>query len=311
MDNIFGIVPSRRLGRSLGLSTIPISTCTYSCVYCQLGRTRNMTYERKNFFKLDDLVTQLASYQNKLDKFDVITLVGEGEPTLYNQTGMLIDEIKKLFDKPVALITNGSLFFLEEVRQDCLKADIVMPTLDAWSEESFVTLNRPVKKITFEKMYNGLKEFRKIYKGEFYLEVMCVQGITDQNNHMELLTKKISELYPDKVYINTPVRPPAEKWVKRCSPEFVENLRKQFNSNKEVELPDTDLFSMKSDINEAILDIIKRHPLDESSIISFCKKSGEDHNKILKSLTDNINVEKILYEGKNFFRIKSRKTDDL
>src|SRR6056297_901911 len=118
MSNVYGIVPSRRLGRSLGLSTIPLSTCTYSCIYCQLGRTRNMTMERKEFFKLDDLLEQLEWYKVKREQFDVITLVGEGEPTLYNQTGALIDGIKSLFDKPVALITNGSLFYQKDVRQD-------------------------------------------------------------------------------------------------------------------------------------------------------------------------------------------------
>jgi len=111
MNNVYGIVPSRRLGRSLGLSTIPLSTCTYSCVYCQLGRTRNMTIKRQNFFQLDDLCLQLEAYKNKEKDFDVITLVGEGEPTLYAGTGELINSIKKIFDKPVALITNGSLFF--------------------------------------------------------------------------------------------------------------------------------------------------------------------------------------------------------
>src|SRR6056297_1914620 len=99
MNNVYGIVPSRRLGRSLGLSTIPASTCSYSCVYCQLGRTRNMTIERENFFKIDDLVVQLEEYQDKKDDFDVITLVGEGEPTLYSQTDELLSTIKLLFDK--------------------------------------------------------------------------------------------------------------------------------------------------------------------------------------------------------------------
>jgi len=269
-----------------------------------------MTMQRKEFFKLDDLLEQLEWYKVKREQFDVITLVGEGEPTLYNQTGALIDGIKSLFDKPVALITNGSLFYQKDVRQDCLKADIVMPTLDAWDEESFTTLNRPIKQITFEKMYNGMKAFRKIYKGEFYLEVMCVKGITDRGNNMELLTKKITELNPDKVFINTPVRPPAEEWVKRCSPEFVERLRKQFKSNEDIEIPNTDLYSPNSDIYQAILEIIKRHPLDQSSIERFCEIREKDSGKILKRLRDDVNVEKIQYESKNFFRIKSKRDDD-
>jgi len=266
-----------------------------------------MTLQREDFFKLDDLLEQLETYRNKTDQFDVITLVGEGEPTLYNLTGELIEKIKRLFDKPVALITNGSLFYRKEVRQDCLPADIVMPTLDAWDEESFTTLNRPIKPITFEKMYNGMKTFRKSYKGDFYLEVMCVKEITDRGNNMERLTKKITDLNPDKVFINTPVRPPAEKWVKRCSTDFMENLRKQFKSNEDIEIPNTQLYSSYSDIYQAILQIIKRHPLDQSSVERFCKSRHEDSDNIVKRLREDSNVEKIQYENKLFFRIKATK----
>ncbi len=307
MNNIFGIVPSRRLGRSLGISPIPISTCTYSCVYCQLGRTKNMTMQRKEYFKIDDLLEQLMVYQDKSDQFDVITLVGEGEPTLYHPLGQLIERIKKNFDKPVALITNGSLLYLEQVHNDCLAADIVMPTLDAWDEESFTTLNRPIKQITFEKMFNGMKKFRENYLGEFYLEVMCVKGITDQGNNMSLLTKKINELNPDKCFINTPVRPPAEPWVQRCPSDFVENLRSLFKSNENIEIPDTDLFSHTNDTYQAILDIITRHPLDQTSIIRFCQTRDENTKNILNQLAEDQAVEKINYEDKLFFRIKSKR----
>ena len=310
MSNVYGIVPSRRLGRSLGVSTIPLSTCTFSCVYCQLGRTRNMTMKRQNFFKIDDLVAQLEAYQDKKDEFDVITLVGEGEPTLYTQIGKLITRIKQLFNKPVALITNGSLFFLEEVRQDCILADIVMPTLDAWDDESFRTLNRPFKTITFEKMYNGLLDFRRQYKGNFYLEIMCVKGITDQGNNMALLIEKINYLNPDKVFVNTPVRPPAEAWVERCPKEFVEKLQKHFRTNTDVEIPDSNLYSNNLDLYQAIKEIIKRHPLDQSGIEKFCKTRHEDASMIINRLKDDSQVEKINYESKCFFRIKSKKRND-
>ncbi len=307
MNHVFGIVPSRRLGRSLGLSPIPFSTCTYSCVYCQLGRTKNMMAERKHFFKIDDLIGELKDYKNKEDEFDVITLVGEGEPTLYSQTGELIHKIKEIFNKPVALITNGSLFFLQEVRQECLYADIVMPTLDAWDEDSFKMLNRPIRQITFKKMYQGLMAFRKIYKGDFYLEIMCVKDITDRENNMDLLTEKIKLLTPDKVYINTPVRPPAENWVKRCPKVFVDKLKEQFKSNKDVEIPDTNLYSHNRDLYQAIIEIIKRHPLDQSGIEKFCETRQEDPIRIIKRLIDDAHVEKIHYENKNFFRTKSHK----
>lgn len=266
-----------------------------------------MTIERENFFKIDDLVVQLEEYLDKKDEFDVITLVGEGEPTLYAQTGELIRRIKQLFDKPVAIITNGSLFFLDEVRKDCMHADIVMPTLDAWDDDSFRTLNRPFKSITFEKMYNGLLEFRREYKGDFYLEIMCVKGITDQGNNMVLLTEKINDLKPDKVFVNTPVRPPAEEWVERCTKEFVEKLQKQFKTNTDVEIPNTNLYSHNPDLYQAIIEIIKRHPLDQSGIEKFCKIREEDSKQIVGRLSEDTNVEKIKYENKVFYRIKSKK----
>jgi len=307
INNVYGIVPSRRLGRSLGFSTIPLSTCSYSCVYCQLGRTRNMTVERQNFFLIDDLILQLEEYQDKKDAFDVITLVGEGEPTLYAQTGELIRRIKLLFEKPVAVITNGSLFFLDEVRQDCLHADIVMPSLDAWDDDSFRKLNRPFKTITFEKMYNGLLKFRREYKGDFYLEIMCVKGITDQGKNIMLLTEKINELKPDKVFVNTPVRPPAEDWVERCPKGFVEDLQKKFKSNKDVEIPDTNLYSPNFDVYQAIIEIIKRHPLDQSGIDKFCKNRKKDTERIIKRLSEDTQVERIKYENKVFYRINLKK----
>jgi len=262
-----------------------------------------MTMERKEFFKIDDLLEQLRLYQDKNDQFDVITLVGEGEPTLFHPIGQLIERIKKYFDKPVALITNGSLLFMEQVQNDCLAADIVMPTLDAWNEESFTTLNRPIKQITFEKMFGGMKKFRENYRGEFYLEVMCVKGITDHDNNMSLLTQKINELNPDKCFINTPVRPPAEPWVRRCPSDFVERLRSLFKSNEDIEIPDTDLFSHTEDTYQAILEIIKRHPLDQASIERFCETREEKTTDIINQLTEDQTVEKIRYEEKLFFRI--------
>ena len=305
MSNIFGIVPSRRLGRSLGITTIPMSTCTYSCVYCQRGRTKNMTDKREEYYPLKDLIQQLMAYKDKTDKFDVITLVGEGEPTLYSKTGALIEAIKQLFDKKVALITNGSLLFDEDVQKECAMADIVMPTLDAWDEDSFTQINRPIKTIAFEQMYQGLLEFRQHYKGEFYLELMCVGGISEKENSSVLLTQKINQLSPDQVYINTPVRPPAEDWVKRCPEEFVNRLKKEFKSTKDVEIPDTDLYSENKDMYQAIIEIIKRHPLDKKNIVKFCQQRNADSKQILERLKNDDNVEKIDYENNTFYRVKT------
>ncbi|HOO33636.1 MAG TPA: radical SAM protein [Thermotogota bacterium] len=305
MKRVFGIVPSRRLGRSLGVSPIPLSTCTYSCVYCQLGRTRHMQDRREVFFKLEELMEELKAYEEKRDQFDVITLVGEGEPTLYARFGELIEAIKIRFNKKVVLITNGSLLFRPEVQTEALKADIVMPSLDAWDEDSFKQINRPFGRITFEEMFDGLRLFRERYRGEFYLENMCISGITDREGSAEKLIDKIRLLKPDSVFINTPVRPPAEDWVKRCPEDFLKNLQGSFGTTADVEIPDSSIFSNETDFYSSVLDIIQRHPLDLKAIRRYCSDRCEDFEIIMKKMNEDDKIERIEYENNLFYRIKT------
>jgi len=311
MSQVFGIVPSRRLGRSLGISPIPESTCTYSCVYCQLGRTHNMTVEREEFFSLETLMNEIAPYQKQKDLFDVITVVGEGEPTLYSRLGELARRLKERFDKPTVLITNGSLFFKKEVAADSGHFDIVMPSLDAWDEESFKTINRPHGTIYFKQMFEGMKAFRRQYKGDFYLETMCLEGfrlkngINDPQKRKDAVLHKMKELKPNKVFINTPVRPPAEKWVKTCSKELLKQYREEFPRGSDSALPKSRVHSDIKDTYNAVVEIIKRHPLEKSDIINFCSQRNTNSKPILEKLRDSPKIEKIEYNGGLFFRIKT------
>lgn len=304
MKRVFGIVPSRRLGRSLGVSPIPLSTCSYSCVYCQLGRTRNMQMERKAFYCVSDIIEQLKLYRDKKELFDVVTIVGEGEPTLYSKLGHLIEALKVIFNKKVVLITNASLFFKDDVKNDAMKADIVMPSLDAWDEESFKKINRPFGRISFHEMYDGLRDFRDKYTGEFYLETMCINGITDAGDGGERLVEKIQKLVPDKVFVNTPVRPPADSWVQRCSEEFIETFKRNFPTEADVELTDIDIRLFDRNKYEAIVDIIKRHPVDRDTIIRICSVNQLDSDEILMRMEQDVAIEKIDYLNKHFFRQK-------
>src|SRR6056297_81187 len=161
---IYGPVPSRRLGLSLGVSPIPSRTCNYSCIYCQLGRTKHLTNERKNFFSVDDIIAELEDYIKSNAKYDIITIVGEGEPTLFSQLGLLISKIKSISNVPVAVITNGALLSDENVRRELLGADFVLPSIDASSVEMFKEINRPHGKIKFEAVLNGLIDFSKVFK---------------------------------------------------------------------------------------------------------------------------------------------------
>ena len=180
MSYVFGPVPSRRLGRSLGVDLVPFKTCSYDCIYCQLGRTSCKTVERKQWVPLDDV---LAELKEKLStRPDYITLSGSGEPTLFWRTGELIDRIKAMTDVPVAVLTNGSLLWCKDVRDQLTNADLVIPSLDAGDQSMFRAVNRPHEDISFERMLDGLIAFRKAFGGQYWLEIMLLAGHTASTN---------------------------------------------------------------------------------------------------------------------------------
>jgi len=232
MSYVFGPVPSRRLGRSLGVDLVPFKTCSYDCIYCQLGRTTHKTCERKEWVPLDGV---LEAVKGKLAaKPDYITLSGSGEPTLYSRTGELISGIKALTDIPVAVLTNGSLLWLDDVRCELVDADLVIPSLDAGSETIFQAVNRPHAEITFEQMLGGLVEFRQMYKGEYWLEVFLLAGYTTDEPELTRLVECTGRIKPDRIQINTVTRPPAEEFAMAVSRERMEEIAQMFDPPAEV-----------------------------------------------------------------------------
>ena len=176
MKYVFGPVPSRRLGQSLGIDPVPLKTCNWNCVYCQLGRTRPLTNERKNYFPPEDIVAQVqeAMETHKPGEIDWVTFVGSGETTLHAGLGLMIWRVKSLTQLPVAVITNGSLLYLPDVREELAAADAVLPTLDAGNARLYQKINRPHPEITFERIKEGLSAFRKEYQGKLWVEVMLI-----------------------------------------------------------------------------------------------------------------------------------------
>ena len=170
-------MPSRRLGRSLGVDIVPRKVCTLDCVYCQVGRSTEITVERKEYVAIEPVISELKSRIAKGLQADFITISGSGEPTLNSRLGDLIGEIKKITNIPIAVLTNGTLFFDASVRADCAKADVVLPSLDAGDEATFQKINRPHKDISIEKLISGLCQFRREYKGQIWLEVFFIEGI--------------------------------------------------------------------------------------------------------------------------------------
>lgn len=312
MKHVYGIVPSRRLGQSLGVSPIPFKTCNYSCVYCQLGRTNHMTNERQTFFPPDEIIDEFYTFvvKENVNDFDVVSIVGEGEPLLYKPLRTIVNFIKNVCSKKVVLITNGSLFYDEEVRREVREIDIIMPTLDAWDEDSFKTINRPHGKLSFNAVYNGLLKLKDEFSGQIWLEVMLVKGINDSVESLEKLREKIQLLKPDRVYVNVPVRPPAEPWVEKPSPAAIE-MAKSILGASTIENYAEGAFRVEpaqSDL-DAIISIVKRHPMRAEDIRSFLRSRGRNENEysaFLNMLASLDFIEKCTYESDVVYRFRPR-----
>ncbi len=221
MRTIFGPVPSRRLGRSLGIDVIPPKTCTHDCIYCESGHTTCLTLDRKAFVEPERVLRDLDAYFGRYpNSADVLTFSSAGEPTLYEPLGDLIRAIKKKFPAlPLIVLTNGALLFDPRVRKDLARADRVVPSLDAVSDEVFQRINRPHPGIGISMILEGLEAFRREYKGRLHVEVMMVSGVNDHPHELKEIGTFISRLGPDEVELNTVVRPPADHMAESLSPE--------------------------------------------------------------------------------------------
>lgn len=305
MKYVYGPVPSRRLGISLGISPIPKKTCNYSCIYCQLGRTNRMTNTRRMFFTVKEIIDEFDETLRKNVKFDVVTIVGEGEPSLYLGLGELISEIQKRTDKPVAVITNGALFYDADVRSELYHSDIVLPTLDAFDEESLKRINRPYGAIDFKMVHNGLKTFSEEYQGQLWIEIMLIDGINDDDESLRKYVEALKELHYDRLYINTPVRPPAEPYVKAIDSEKMSHAVDVLGGISIDLLHSQGFHSEIEDHHAAILSIIKRHPMNQFEIEGFLQsRRCGNIAEILKNLKNDNKVDTLNYKGYDTYRLK-------
>lgn len=305
MKYVFGPVPSRRLGSSLGISPIPKKTCNYSCIYCQLGRTDHLTNQRKMFFPIRAILDEFDQFLLKSETFDVVTIVGEGEPTLYLGLGGLIKEIKKRTDKPVAVITNGALLYDPQVRAELGEADIVLPTVDAYDQASFKKINRPYGTMEFEQVQAGLKTFSESYDGQLWIEIMLIDGINDDDDSLEKYKNILEGIHYDRLYLNTPVRPPAEAYAKALSPERMERAVELLGGISIDMLASEGFHSDIPDHKDAILSIIKRHPMNQFEIEGFLKSRGcEEPAAVLDELRNDDRIDAIVYKGFETFRLR-------
>ena len=265
MTNVYGPVPSRRLGRSLGVDPIPLKTCNYNCVYCQLGRTKPLVHERRDYFAPDQIMEELKEHLSRHGpgEIDYITFVGQGEPLLCASLGRLIRGAKALSSLPVAIITNGSLLPLPEVRKEVSAADVVMPSLDAADEATFRRIARPWPRLHVADIIDGLIQFRGEFAGQLWVEVMLVKGINDKEATLFGLRDALARIHPDQIHINLPVRPPAEKWVE--SPDEQDLMRAVgiLGGVARVVMPCDGDFDLDEalPLAEAISEVVRRHPM--------------------------------------------------
>ena len=261
---LYGPVPSRRLGRSLGIDLVPHKICTYDCIYCQIGRTTRKTLLRKEYIPKEEVSEEVKAFLlNGESSLDHFSLCGSGEPTLHSQIGSVIQGIKEMSSIPVAVLTNGSLLYEEEVREDLLRADIVLPSLDAVSSEVFLRINRPHKQLSIEKVIQGMVEFRKVYKGQIWLEILFCKGVNDSPSELLQIKKTVDQIQPDLIHLNTVVRPPAEPRAIALSQKEMEEIRAFLGERASIISGfDRHLLPVSGrNRGEEILRILKRRPL--------------------------------------------------
>ncbi|ADB57244.1 radical SAM protein [Archaeoglobus profundus] len=293
---IFGYVPSRRLGKSLGVNNLPEKLCSYSCVYCQIGRTKNLTIERRAFYKPEEI---RKAVENVLkEKVDYITFVPNGEPTLDINLGRSAEILKDL--GKVAVISNSSLIWMEDVRHDLSFFDLVSLKLDTTNERLWRRINRPHRDLKLDKILEGMLEFSRNYSGTLITETMLLDGF---EYDFENIANFLRELKPDRAYISIPIRPPAERWVKPANPYVVMKAYEVFSKYVKVDLL-TDYedlnFGFSGDAKRDLLSITSVHPLREEAVLEILKKDNADFS-VVEELINEGKLEVREFGGKRFY----------
>jgi len=304
---IYGPIGSRRLGVSLGVSPVGDNTCNFGCVYCQLGRTNYVPHRRRAFVRIDEVLAEFEAFLEEDIPFDVVSVVGDGEPLLEANLGELIKGLKARTDKPVVLITNGALFIDEKARADAARADIVCPSLDAYDEASFRRINRPYGGLSFEECYRGLVDFSHEYNGHLWLETMFVKGMNDHPEAIAELKKRLAAIDYERLYLNTPVRPPTERYAESVTADTMKRIQKELGGIPLDFLSKADYISLEADDAAAIKSLIRRHPLHQHEIEAFLAKRGRDtreKEKVLAALEKDESVETLDYRGFRIHRMK-------
>jgi wyosine [tRNA(Phe)-imidazoG37] synthetase (radical SAM superfamily) len=284
----YGPVPSRRLGRSLGVDLVPLKTCNLNCVYCQLGATPQTTMERRDYCPPQEVVADVRTRLAEIPPPDYVTLGGSGEPTLHRSFGEIADGVRAACDVPVALLTNGCLFSRPEVRSACRSVDLVLPSLDAGDEETFRRVNRPHPDLALEALVSGLAALRAEFAGQIWLEVFIVEGLNTSDEQLAATEACIDRIRPDRVQINTAVRPPAEAGVGAASEEMLERVRRSLGHDAEIIAPAPPLGDIPGAAarKEDVLALLRRRPCTPADVASGLGIHPPEVAKYLRALLD-------------------------
>jgi len=318
---LYGPVPSRRLGRSYGIDIVPFKVCTLDCVYCQLGRTLEKTVERKDYIPIESVLAELKEALAGGVAADYVTIAGSGEPTLHVRLGELVDGIRKITAIPVAILTNGTLLYRPDVRADCAKADVVMPSLDAADNETFERINCPCGAISVEKVISGLCAFREEFAGQIWLEVFLVEGINTGPRQIARIKEAAERIKPDKIQLNTAVRPTADPNIVPLDAERLQAIAAALGPRCEViaDFPSAagmalrngtaqetlELHSPVGPKSERLLSMLKRRPC---SLKDICAALDMSRDEALGHVTD-LQRQKLVQseekDGRVFFKASS------
>lgn len=309
MKYLFGPVNSRRLGISLGVDLVPFKTCTLDCVYCECGRTTGQTEAIREYVPTDEVIGELNAYLSGGPRLDVITFSGAGEPTLHGGIGRIIDFLKEHFPAyRVAVLTNGTLLSLPDVRRSLLRADVIIPSLDAVSEEAFVKIGRPLRDITPARLVDGLKALRGEFRGKIFVEIFLIPGVNTGAGELALLKKACLNIRPDGIQLNSLDRPGTEEWVRSASRRELEEA-KAFFSPLPVEIvgrprEDMDFRATRDDAIPSILATLERRPSTLADLSLATGMEADGLSVLIRDLLKKNLIEEREQERGTFYMLK-------
>ena len=308
MKYIYGPVLSRRLGLSLGIDLVTFKTCNFDCIYCQLGKTTIKTEERREWVALEEVIEEVETTLFSDHQIDYITFSGSGEPSLNSGLGEAIREIKKLTNIPVAVLTNGSLLRLAEVRKELMESDLVIPSLDAASQKVFEKVNRPLPHLRIEEVIEGLRAFKKTFRGRLWLEIMLVKGVNDSPDELQRIKEAISRIAPHKVQINTVVRPPSEAYALPLNEEEIADVKERFGSRCEIiaQFSPKKPSPLEHEQEKAIWELLQRRPATVKDLAGGLGLHPNEIIKYIRKLIDAGKIEDILFGDNRYYRPKDK-----